>query len=86
LALLIYFFSRAQQNFILTCLFAKKVIIETLAFGVGYKLRGENLEGHLAAELRVLGNADVGHAAGTELFYDAVVRESLADHFANPIS
>ena len=44
----------------------------------GY-LFGQELEGHEAAELHILGLVDDTHSTTAELFDDAVVRDGLAD-------
>ncbi len=48
--------------------------------GVGGEPGGQHLDGHLAAELRVLGPPHLTHAALAELVQDLVVRNRLADH------
>ncbi len=48
--------------------------------GVRGQLRGQELEGYVAAELRVLGLVDDPHASAAELGGDPVVRHRLADH------
>jgi hypothetical protein len=40
----------------------------------------QELQRHQPAEFGVLGLVDDAHATATELFYDAVVRNRLADH------
>ena len=44
------------------------------------KLLRQELERHTSAELRVLGLVDHAHAARTQLFNDAIVRNRLAKH------
>ena len=41
---------------------------------------GQELEGHMAAELEILGFEDHTHPAAAQLADDAVVRDGLADH------
>ena len=48
--------------------------------GIGARLVGQELDGHLAAEARVFGFVDHAHAAGAEARQDLVVRDRLADH------
>jgi len=43
---------------------------------------GKKFEGDEAAEFRVFGFVDDSHAAAAEFFEDAVVRDSLADHWS----
>jgi len=40
----------------------------------------QKLQGHEAAQLGVLGLVDHTHAAATELFHDAIMRDGFADH------
>ena len=47
---------------------------------VARELLGQELEGHLTAELQVLGLVDDAHAAAAELREDPIVRDRLADH------
>jgi hypothetical protein len=49
---------------------------------VSGQLLGEKLEGDGAFQLGILGAVDLTHAALTELFRDAVVRDGLASHFS----
>ena len=44
---------------------------------------GEELEGNETAELGVFGLVDHTHAAATQLFNNAIVRNCLADHRAS---
>ena len=41
----------------------------------------EKFERHTAAKLEIFGGVDHTHAAAPELFQNAVMRESLADHY-----
>jgi hypothetical protein len=58
-----------------------------LALKTGKRLRvagnflWQKLEGHKTVQPRVLGFVNHAHAAAAKLFYDAVVRNGLADHF-----
>ena len=54
------------------------------AFRVFGEALGQDLDGHLAAELAVGGAIDDAHAAGAELLFDAVVAEGLTDHGKGP--
>src|SRR5580698_3691059 len=57
--------------------FPLKAAERLLIFGY---LVGQELEGHKAAELNILGLIDDPHPATTELLDDAVVRNGLANH------
>ena len=48
--------------------------------GIGHHLDGQDLDRHLAAELRVGGAVDLAHPAGADRSGDAVVRERVAGH------
>ena len=52
------------------------------AFGVVGERFGQDLQRHLAPELRVGGAVDLTHAAAAQLIDDSVVGEGFPDHFA----
>src|SRR3990172_11450824 len=62
---------RGGAGFVLEALAAVRVA------GVGGRQR---LQGHLAAQARVLGAVDHAHPALAELLFDAIVGNSLPDH------
>ena len=47
---------------------------------VGGDVRRQKLDSHFSAELLVLGQIDLAHAAAPELPDDQVVRDGLANH------
>ena len=56
-----------------------------LRLGVARELGRQELEGHDALELRVLGLVDDPHPALAELLENLVVRYRLSNHFSKPI-
>ena len=48
-------------------------------FRVAAEHVGEDFNGNLPVQVRVLGAIDFAHAAGAELFHDLEMRNSLAD-------
>ena len=48
---------------------------------IGGDFSGEEFNSDFPAKLLVLSQVDLAHAAASELFYDAVVRDGLSDHW-----